>query len=275
MFIYICILFFVSTYLMICSNPHDYQHCNYNKLYTLSFVPPKFRVKAKYYSAENEQTFQYPYILKPYTCDSFSIGVNKINNSHERDTYLRTFHPEFTMIEEYTDYPNEIGITYLFENNTYNYVSCVKRTNHHESIIHYGKEYIDNIWNGIPTGIKRNDLLTNKLVKQLNRIGYSIPGNHIGRYDIKYKSDNLLKQGKSFIVLEVNGGIGLDLDITTVPVYSLYKRFFYFMKWMSVRVVQGYVNLPYINHQRFIKMYLQYGSLIFYHYILHLSLVKS
>lgn len=275
MFIYIGFLFIITTYLMICSNPHDYQHCKYNKLYTLSFVPPEFRVKAKYYSAENEQTFQYPYILKPYTCDSFSIGVNKINNSHERDTYLRTFHPEFTMIEEYTDYPNEIGITYLFENNTYNYVSCVKRTNHRESIIHYGKEYINSIWNGIPTGIKRNDLLTNKLVKQLNRIGYSIPGNHIGRYDIKYKSENLLKQGKEFIVLEVNGGIGLDLDITTVTIYSLYKRFFYFMKWMSVRIVRGYLNLPYINHKRFFKMYIEYGSLIFYHYLLHLCLVKG
>ena len=29
--------------LMICSNPHDYQHCKYKKLYTLSFVPPEFR----------------------------------------------------------------------------------------------------------------------------------------------------------------------------------------------------------------------------------------
>ena len=154
-------------------------------------------------------------------------------------------------------------------------MSCVKRTNHHESIIHYGKEYIHNIWEGIPSGIKRDDLLTKELITQLDRIGYSIPGNHIGRYDIKYKSENLLKQGKSFIVLEVNGGIGLDLDITTVTIYSLYKRFFYFMKWMNVRVMRGYLNLPYINHQRFFKMYLQYGSLIFYHYLLHLSLVKS
>ena len=116
MFIYIVFLFIVTTYLMICSNPHDYQHCKYNKLYTLSFVPSDFRLKAKYYTAENEQLFQYPYILKPYTCDSFSLGVEKINNAHERDNYLRTFHPEFTMIEEYTDFPNEIGITYLFEN---------------------------------------------------------------------------------------------------------------------------------------------------------------
>jgi D-alanine-D-alanine ligase-like ATP-grasp enzyme len=260
---------------MICSNPHDYQHRKYNKLYTLSFVPKEFRVKAKYYSAENEETFQYPYILKPYSCDSFSIGVKKINNSDERDAYLTTFHPEFTMIEEYTEYPNEIGVTYVFENNSYNYVSCVKRINHYDSIIHYGKEYFNNIWDGKPSGIKREDLLTKELVNQLDKIGYSIPGNRIGRYDIKYKSDNRLKQGKSFIVLEVNGGIGLDLDITTVPVYSLYKRLFYFMKWITVRVVQGYVNLPYINHQRFIKMYLQYGSLIFYHYLLNLSLVKG
>ncbi len=275
MILYIVILFFVTTYLMICSNPHDYQHSSYNKLYTLSFIPEDFRVKANYYTKENERSFQYPYVLKPYTYDSFSIGVKKINNDRERDEYFKCFRPDYTMIEEYTEYPNEIGVTYLFDSNTYTYVSCIKRTNHQESIIHYGKEYFHNIWEGNPSGTKREDLLTKKFIKQLNRIGHSIPGNHIGRYDIKYKSEDLLKQGKDFIVLEVNGGIGLDLDITTVTVYALYQRLFYFIKWMSVRVIRGYLNLPYINHTRCSTMYFNYGFLIFYHYVLHLCFVKS
>ncbi len=266
----LCILFFITTYLMICSNPHDYQYCIYNKLYTLSFIPDEFRIDADYYSNENEKRFSYPYILKPYSYDSFSIGVKKINNDTERDFYLKTFHPEYTMIEEYTDYSNEIGITYILHNNKYQYVSCVKRTNHLKSIIHYGKEYINNIWNGNPSGTKREDLLTKKLIQQLNRIGFSIPGNHIGRYDIKFKTEKLLKQGKDFIVLEVNGGIGLDLDITTVNIYSLYDRLFYFFKWMGIRVIHGYINLPYINHKRFSIMYFRYGFLILYHYLLQL-----
>ena len=75
--------------------------------------------------------------------------------------------------------------------------------------------------------------------------------------------------------LEVNGGIGLDLDITSVNIYSLYKRFYYFSKWISIRIIRGYSNLSYINHQRFLPMYFQYGFLILYHYILHLRLVKG
>ena len=275
MFLLIIVFFFTVTYLMISSNPHDYQLKQYNKLYTLSFVPKEFRLKANYYTKDIANQYPYPYILKPYICDSFSIGVKKINNEKQRDAYFKIFHPEFTMIENYTNFSYEIGITYIFENNTYNYTSCIKRNNHHESIIHYGKNYIYNIWNGTPTGLQRNDLLTTKLKQQLDRIGYSIPGNHIGRYDIKYKSEPLLKQGKSFVVLEVNGGIGLDLDITSVNIYSLYKRFYYFSKWISIRIIRGYSNLSYINHQRFLPMYFQYGFLILYHYILHLRLVKG
>lgn len=260
---------------MISSNPHDYQSKMYNKLYTLSFVPDEFRVKADYYNKDSVKNYSYPYILKPYICDSFSIGVKKINNSNQHDLYFKSFHPEYTMIETYTDYPYEIGITYIFEKNKYIYTSCIKRNNHCESIIDYGKDYINTIWNGIPTGINRNDLLTKQLKKKLNFIGLSIPGNHIGRYDIKYKSETLLKQGNSFIVLEVNGGIGLDLDITTVNIYSLYERFCYFTKWIGIRIIHGYCNLPKINHERFIPMYFQYGLLILYHYMLNLSLVKS
>ena len=260
---------------MISSNPHDYQSKMYNKLYTLSFVPDEFRVKADYYNKDSVKNYNYPYILKPYICDSFSIGVKKINNSNQHDLYFKSFHPEYTMIETYTDYPYEIGITYIFEKNKYTYTSCIKRNNHCESIIDYGKEYINTIWNGIPTGINRNDLLTKTLKEKLNFIGLSIPGNHIGRYDIKYKSETLLKQGKSFIVLEVNGGIGLDLDITTVNIYSLYERFYYFTKWIGIRMIHGYSNLPKINHERFFIMYFQYGLFILYHYILNLSFVKS
>ncbi len=260
---------------MICSNPHDYQAKQYNKLYTLSFVPKEFRLKANYYSKEIVNEYSYPYILKPYICDSFSIGVKKINNDKQRNHYIKVFHPEYTMIEEYTDFLYEVGISYIYEDNRYKYTSCIKRNNHNDSIIDYGEHYMSNIWNAIPTGIQRNDLLTDKLIQQLNYIGNAIPGNHIGRYDIKYKSENLLKQGKSFIVLEVNGGIGLDLDITTVNIFSLYKRFYYFSKWIGTRITHGYCNLNYINHQRFINMYFQYGFLILYHYVLHLRLVKS
>ena len=105
---------------MICSNPHDYQLKQYNKLYTLSFVPKEFRVKADYYTKEIANQYYYPYILKPYICDSFSIGVTKINNEKQRDEYFKIFHPEFTMIESYTNFSYEVGITYIFDNNINN-----------------------------------------------------------------------------------------------------------------------------------------------------------
>ena len=262
-------------YIIICSNPHDYQSKYYNKLYTLSFIPKEFRLKSEYYNKKTIHLFKYPYIFKPYICDSFSIGVKKINNDKERDLYLKNFHPEYTMIEEYTNYPNEIGISYLFNNDTFTYTSCIKRNNHRDSIIDYGDKYIRNIWNGNPTGFIRNDLLTPALISQLNRIGLSIPGNHIGRYDIKYKSDTLLKQGKCFVVLEVNGGIGIDLIITTVTIYDVYNRLLYMYKWLGKRIKVGLYNMPYINHKRCINMYFQYGMFIVYYYILQLRFVKG
>ena len=45
---------------MISSNPHDYQSKMYNKLYTLSFVPTEFRIKADYY---NKHSLVYSYII--------------------------------------------------------------------------------------------------------------------------------------------------------------------------------------------------------------------
>lgn len=273
MYLLVFTIFVIITYLIICSNPHDYQSKYYNKLYTLSYIPKEFRFKSNYYNKDTIKLFNYPYVLKPYMCDSFSIGVKKINNVKERDLYLKTFQPEFTMIEEYTEYSNEIGISYLFKNNKYQYTSCVKRNNHQDSIINYGKTYFECIWKGIPTGINRNDLLTPELISQLNVIGYSIPGNHIGRYDIKYKSDALLKQGKSFVVLEVNGGIGLDLIITTVSIYNVYDRCLYMYKWVKDRVIVGFYNISYINHERCANMYFQYGMLILYYHILQLRLL--
>ena len=45
----------------------------------------------------NEYT--YPYVLKPYICDSFSIAVKKISNELEKEKYFKCFHKAFTMIE--------------------------------------------------------------------------------------------------------------------------------------------------------------------------------
>ena len=66
MFLLIIVFFFTVTYLMISSNPHDYQVKQYNKLYTLSFIPKEFRIKANYYTKDIANQYPYPYILKPY-----------------------------------------------------------------------------------------------------------------------------------------------------------------------------------------------------------------
>ena len=96
--------------------------------------------------------------------------MKKINNDRERDEYFKCFRPDYTMIEEYTEYPNEIGVTYLFDSNTYTYVSCIKRTNHQETIIHYRKEYFNNIWEGNTSGTKRENLLTIKTISRIPSI---------------------------------------------------------------------------------------------------------
>jgi len=260
---------------MNCANPHDYQNKKYHKLYTLSFIPIEYRQRSSKYDDFLQNEYNYPYVLKPYVCDSFSIGVKKIMNDKERDEDFNTYHKEFTMIEEYTEFDQEVGITYMKEKTGYSYKSCVKRNNHKHNIIDFGTDYITNIWNGDPCGILRNDLLTPDLVKILDHLGEQIPGNEVGRYDIKYRSDDDIKQGKDFVILEVNGGIGLDLRITTVSVYNLYDRFSCFMDWIGIRVLRGYQHRNLINHDQCIRMHYQYGMLILYHYILHLNLLSK
>ena len=127
--VFLGIVVFILTYLMVCSNPHDYQNKQYHKLYTLSFIPSEYRVKAQFYHDDIEKEYTYPYILKPYLFDSFSIGVKKINNKQDYIDYFKVFCKNYTMIEEYTNYENEVGITYIKTDKQYDYKTCVKRLN--------------------------------------------------------------------------------------------------------------------------------------------------
>ena len=268
MLVTLLIWFIIITYIMSCSNPHDYQNKQYHKLYTLSFIPQTYRVKSDFYSDKITSNYSYPYILKPFVCDSFSIGVKKIHNQREHLKYFNTYHPDRTYIEEYTPYVNEIGISYIKTKNKFHYLSCIQRINHKNDIIDFGKEYVEKIWAGIPCGIDRNDLLTSRFISILDHIGDSIPGNCVGRYDIKYKDDISLQQGKHFVILEVNGGIGLDLRITTVNVYDIIGRLTCLIEWIGIRVLRGCQNLSLINHEQAFTMHITYGLWIVYYIIL-------
>src|SRR5262249_33309420 len=58
------------------------------------------------------------------------------------------------------------------------------------------------------------DLITPQLTARIDAIAQSFRGGlDIGRFDIRYKSDELLRQGEGFAILELNGITGESTNI--------------------------------------------------------------
>src|SRR5215472_1123033 len=75
-----------------------------------------------------------------------------------------------------------------------------------------------------------SDLLTEELRTRFDQISQRLPGFYIGRYDIRYSSDDELRQGKGFKIIELNGAASEATDIydsanSLVSAYkSLYRQ---------------------------------------------------
>ncbi len=79
-------------------------------------------------------------------------------------------------------------------------------------------------------GLYRNasHLITPELTERINQIAVSMPEFYFGRFDVRFESTELLKEGKGFSIIEINGAGSEAINAwdPEVPVIKLYKELF-------------------------------------------------
>ena len=86
-------------------------------------------------------------------------------------------------------------------------------------------------------------LVTPELDILIDKIACSIPNFNVGRFDIKYKNEKSLFEGKDFYILEANGTMGFDLRKGTNQLMSNY----YINRWIIYRFLYGIKNIVTFN----------------------------
>ena len=72
-------------------------------------------------------------------------------------------------------------------------------------------------------------LYSRRLEERIDRISRQVPGFYVGRYDVRYKSESLLKAGKEFQIVELNGASSeatniYDPDHSLLDAYKILRR---------------------------------------------------
>ncbi len=193
-------------------------------------------------NAMGSLSMHFPIIIKPDYGER-GKGVEKIEDSVELTKYLDVNRLNI-IIQEFIDYPVELGIFYIRhpDKENGNITSIVKKKllfiigdgnskvkdlikenpraliqlkeleKRHPDLMNFipGKNErielvsIANHCRGT-TFINGNDLISKSLLKVIDDIGKNIEGFFYGRFDIRCKSINDLNEGKNFKILELNG----------------------------------------------------------------------
>ena len=72
------------------------------------------------------------------------------------------------------------------------------------------------------------DLITPEMTKRFDEIALSMPEFYFGRFDIRFESTELLKEGKGFSIIEINGAGSEAINAwdPEVPILQLYRELF-------------------------------------------------
>jgi hypothetical protein len=71
-------------------------------------------------------------------------------------------------------------------------------------------------------------LITPELTKRFDDISRSMPEFYYGRFDVRFESTDLLKEGKGFKIIEINGAGAEAIQVwdPDVPLFKLYQELF-------------------------------------------------
>ncbi|WP_241686788.1 carboxylate--amine ligase [Leptospira stimsonii] len=207
--------------------------------------------------------FEYPYILKPDAGQRGS-GVKLIKQENEAVRYLLETNIDL-VVQEYHPGPKEAGVFYYrFPNEKRGHIFSVTRktfpiiegdgnsslkeliSKHPRFRFQSGifQQRHEKQWNRILSKGERmrlaeagnhcqgtlfsdgSDLITEALIEKIDQISQTFAGFYFGRYDIRYRSDEELKLGKEFGIVELNGVTSestnlYDPEFSIVQMYSI------------------------------------------------------
>lgn len=84
-------------------------------------------------------------------------------------------------------------------------------------------------------------LITDKLEEKIDEISKQFKGFYFGRYDIRYSDEELLKAGKNFKIIELNGAMSESTNLYD-PDFSIRRSYQYLFKQWSILFRIGYQN---------------------------------
>ena len=245
----------------------------------------------------NAAGFSYPLIAKP-DVGGKGRGVKKIASEKELLEYLKRF-PFDMLVQDLIPFEEEIGIFY-FRNprEPKGKISgivgksflTVKGDGQStiEELLKKEKRYIlqlpalmellgDQVYTILPNDelrilvpygnhargalfVDNTDWVDQQLEETIDAICKQIPGFYFGRLDIRYRSLDLLKQGKDFSLIEVNGA-GSEPTHMYDPRNSLFRAWKEIVKhWVILWRVSRENNrkgIPYMSRKEGIKMFRQ------------------
>lgn len=188
------------------------------------------------------QSISYPFIVKPVVGQR-RFGVRVLNNDFDLSEYLLLSHFD-SVVQELSQLPFEAGIFYVrrpseqvgrifsVTDKSFPFVTGDGKTKLGDLIlkdkrariiapIYFAKlkKQLDSVphdqeivvlygWGNHAQGaIYRNgvELMTDKLTLELDRISRQIPDFYFGRFEIRYRDAESLKQGRNFEILSVDG----------------------------------------------------------------------
>jgi hypothetical protein len=204
---------------------------------------------------------RFPVMAKP-NIGSRGFLVKKVLNKRELESFLAGQSVDF-LLQEFIDYPVETSILYYrFPDSVHGRISSVTikkylsvRGDGNASILQLIKkkdraklqletllsthkelmDYVpkkDEVVELVPIGnhcrgatfYNGNHLIDNDLLATFDELSHKIEGIYIGRFDIKCKDIEALKQGRDFKILEVNG-VGAEPAHIYDPEYRLTQAF--------------------------------------------------
>jgi len=214
---------------------------------------------------------QFPLVLKPDTAQR-GAGFNKIQSLGEAERYLAQVSGP-VVLQRYIEGPKEVGVFYYrFPNERKGNIFGITRKQFPVVTgdgVHTLREliFVDSRARLIaPTYLKRfgpeaervlqagarvrlveagnhcqgciflegSDLLTDELRARFDEISQRVPGFYIGRYDIRYSSDDELRQGRGFKIIELNGAASEATNIydSANSLWSAYRTLY--RQWQLV-----------------------------------------
>ncbi len=261
------------------------------KAFTLFFQ--KDTTVSKIKSALQENDLSYPLIAKPDVGER-GTGVEKINNQQELELYLKENKTDF-LIQEYVDFTVELGIFYYrFPDQPKGTISSVVMKDFLK-VKGDGNSTLGELisrnpragfqferllpkldFNFIPSEEKiillepignhcrgtlflnANDIIDQKLIDVFDTISLQIPGFFFGRYDLRCKSIEDLKNGKNIKIVELNGA-GAEPGHIYQPGYSIFKAwkvlFFHWKILYQISIQNHRKGIPYMSFAEAKKKY--------------------